>query len=108
MERRKSRTCGTNFLHVIAGLVPAIPFRRARARLSGITGSRHAYARRPGDDSVASALHQRALALVERPEGVLSGNRGDDLQVVPRTLRLGRLLHLDQVHVMDGAAIRTD
>src|SRR5262245_60172505 len=38
-----------------------------------------------------------ASALIERAEGLLRGDRRADLVVVPRVLRLGRLLDLDEV-----------
>ena len=53
-------------------------------------------------------LHQRAVALVERAEGLLGRDRRADLVVVPRRLRLGRLLDLEQVGGVDLAAVGAD
>src|SRR5262249_24016993 len=44
-------------------------------------------------------------AFRQRPEGLIGRNGGADLEVVPRALRFRRLLHLDQVHWVDLAAV---
>src|SRR5688572_21792811 len=54
----------------------------------------------PGPAAGALLLHERAVALVHRPERLLGGNDGALLVVVPRALRLRRLLHLEQVRGM--------
>src|SRR5207245_4059672 len=53
-------------------------------------------------------LDELAPTLVERTKRLLGGNGRADLVVVPRVLRLGRLLHLDQVRRMDLAAVDTN
>src|SRR2546422_9198679 len=60
-------------------------------------------ARAPGPPRLL--LHERAVALVHRPERLLGRNRGAHLVVVPRALGLRRLLHLEQVDRMDLAAV---
>ena len=50
-------------------------------------------------------LHQRALAGLERLGGIFRRDRGDQLVVVPRSLRLFRLLHLEQIGRDDAAAV---
>src|SRR5262249_47179330 len=50
-------------------------------------------------------VHERAAAFRQRPEGLIGRNGGADLEVVPRGLRFRRLLHLDQVHRVDLAAV---
>ena len=45
---------------------------------------------------------------VHRPEGLVGRDRGADLVVVARALRLGRLLHLEQVGRVDLAAVGAD
>src|SRR5512134_3630006 len=72
--------------------------------------------RRPGSAPRASRpgrpapllLDQRAVALVDRPEGLGGGNGRPELVVIPRPLRLGRLLHLVEEHVVDLPAVRAD
>src|SRR6185295_1343822 len=51
---------------------------------------------------------QGAATLRERPEGLLAGNRADDLGEVPLALRLVRRLHLHEVHVADHPAVLAD
>src|SRR5204863_1080450 len=53
-------------------------------------------------------LYERTVALVHRPERLLGGNRRADLVVVPRAPGLRRLLHLEEVHGMDLAAVGAD
>src|SRR5215813_9185421 len=67
-----------------------------------IPGSRFA---RPGMTATRSFLHQRALAGLERLGRVFRRNRRDQLVIVPRTLRLLRLLHLEQIGRNDAAAV---
>src|SRR5215813_3270905 len=55
-----------------------------------------------------SLLHERALALVERAKRLRGGDDRALLVVVPRGLRLGRLLHLEQEHVVDLPAVGPD
>src|SRR5438034_10345799 len=50
-------------------------------------------------------LHERAVALVHRPERLLGGDGGADLVVVPRAFGLRRLLHLEQVDGMELATV---
>src|SRR6185437_16321702 len=50
-------------------------------------------------------LDKRASALVQRAERLLAGHGLDDLGVVPRPLRVLRLLDLEQVHVAQHAAV---
>src|ERR1700724_3529645 len=56
----------------------------------------------------ASVRDQRAAALVERTEGFVAGDGGDQLVEVPFVLGLGRLLHLEQIHVVDHATVDAD
>ena len=53
-------------------------------------------------------LHQGAIPLIDRPERLGGGDGGAQLVVVPRRLGLRRLLHLEEVHVVDLAAVRPD
>src|SRR5438132_6930792 len=53
-------------------------------------------------------LRQRALALVERPERLLGRDGGAHLVVIPRALGLRGLLHLEEIHRMDLAAVGAD
>ena len=53
-------------------------------------------------------LEEWAGALVERREGLVARYRGDELEVVPRPLRLGRSLHFKQVRIVEVAAVRLD
>src|SRR5665213_954213 len=56
--------------------------------------------------SVASALlHERTIALVERPGRIDTRHRLDQLVIIPRPFRLLRLFHLEQIHVADDAAV---
>src|SRR5437870_7740920 len=55
-----------------------------------------------------ASLHQRTLAVLERPKRLIRGNRRANLVIVPRTLRLRRLLDLDQVRGMNLAAVDTN
>src|SRR5690606_41883968 len=49
----------------------------------------------------AGLLHQRAVAVLERAEGLVGRDGGAQLVVVVRTLGLRGLLHLEQVRRMD-------
>ena len=53
-------------------------------------------------------LEEWAGALVERREGLVARYRGDELEVVPRPLRLGRSFHFKQVRIVEVAAVRLD
>src|SRR5436190_4581398 len=53
----------------------------------------------------SSALHERALALVERTVGLVAGHGGDQLVDVVLALGFRRRLHLEQVHVAHHAAV---
>src|SRR5580765_1688361 len=53
-------------------------------------------------------LHQGAIPLIDRPERLGGGNGRAQLVVVPRRLGLRRLLHLEEVHVVDLAPVRPD
>src|SRR5688500_6067304 len=55
-----------------------------------------------------TSLHQRTIALLQRPERLLGRNGRADLVQIPRSLRLCWLLHLDQVRGMDLAAVRAN
>src|SRR6478752_1408611 len=46
-------------------------------------------------------VNQRALALGEWPVNGLAGQRLQDVVEVPITLVLSKLLHLEQIHVVD-------
>src|SRR6266545_1134663 len=61
-----------------------------------------------GDASVALLLDQWAVALVDGAEGLVRRDRGPDLVVVPRILRLRGLLHLDQVRRVDLPTVGSD
>src|SRR5215510_2609691 len=50
----------------------------------------------------------RAVALVHRPEGLVAGNGGDELIVIPWTLGLRRLLDFEEIHVVHVAAVGAD
>src|SRR5579883_1715969 len=52
-----------------------------------------------------SALDQRALAVLERTEGLVARHGGEQLVDVVLALRLGGRLDLEQVHVADDAAV---
>src|SRR5499427_2728288 len=51
------------------------------------------------------AVHERAAAFRQRPERLIGRDGGADLEVVPPALRFRRLLHLDQIHRVDLAAV---
>src|SRR6266446_8762490 len=51
---------------------------------------------------------QRALALVEGPEGLIRGHFLHQLVVVPGPLRFRRLLHLVEVHRVQLAPVLAD
>src|SRR5688572_12051210 len=53
-------------------------------------------------------LDERAASLGQRTERLLRGDRRADLVVVPRTLRLRRLLHLDEISRVDLASVGAD
>src|SRR5665647_2854704 len=61
-----------------------------------------------GEGEESSALDQRAAALVERAEGFVAGHGGDQLVEIPFALGLFRLLHLEQIHVVDHTAVDAD
>src|SRR5215510_6460324 len=61
-----------------------------------------------GDGAVMLLLHQRALALIERPECLIGGNGRADLVVVPRRFRFRGLLHLHEVGGMDLAPVHAN
>src|SRR5215475_4088477 len=50
-------------------------------------------------------LHERTVALVQRPEGLLRRNGRAQLVVVPRALGLRGLLHLEEVGGVNLAAV---
>src|SRR5215831_8425053 len=86
----------------VRGSLPQAPAtRRPHPTLSLPTGGR-------GDGAVMLLLHQGALALVERPEGLIGGNGRADLIVVPRRFRFRRLLHLHEVGGMDLAPVHAN
>src|SRR5258706_7153610 len=53
-------------------------------------------------------LDERAAALVERTERLVAGHGGEQLVEIPFILGLFRLLHLEQIHVVDHAAVDAD
>src|SRR6201996_3497672 len=53
-------------------------------------------------------LHQRAVALVERAEGFVAGHGGEQLVEVPFALGFLGLLDLEQIHVVNHAAVDAD
>src|SRR5262249_60596224 len=53
-------------------------------------------------------LHERTVALVQRPEGLLRRNGRAQLVVVPRALGLCGLLDLEEIGGMDLAAVGPD
>src|SRR5438094_6801637 len=53
-------------------------------------------------------LDELAPTLIEWTKSLLGRNGRADLVVIPRVLRLGRLLHLDQVRRVDLAAVDTN
>src|SRR5262245_58604077 len=61
-----------------------------------------------GEGRDASAADQRAAAVLERAERLGRRDGGADLHVVPRALRLGGALDLEQEHVVDLAAVGAD
>src|SRR5207245_1773133 len=69
--------------------------------------SRIAVKRRPLR-SMPLLLHQWATATVDRTERLGCRIGGAELVQIPRTFRLGRLLHLEQIHRVDLSAILTD
>src|SRR5262249_12078926 len=50
-------------------------------------------------------LDERAAAFLLRPERLLGGGGAAQLVVVPRTLRFGGFLDLEQIHVVDLAPV---
>src|SRR5664280_202257 len=56
-------------------------------------------------DSFSLAAHQRAVAFVERSEGLVRRNGSAGLIEVAGIFRLFRLLHFEQIGGMDDAAI---
>src|SRR5258706_13835510 len=58
--------------------------------------------------AIAQLLDERAAAVGHRPERLVGRDRRTDLVVVVRALRLGRLLHLHEVRVVDLAAVGAD
>src|SRR6188474_1315190 len=53
-------------------------------------------------------LHEGAVPLVHRPEGLLGRNGGAQLVVVPRALGLVGLLHLEEIGGVDLPAVGPD
>src|SRR5919112_1301846 len=62
----------------------------------------------PSTSVFRSALHERAASLVERAERLLGRDGGPQLVIVPRTLGLLRLLHLEQIHRVNVPAVAAD
>src|SRR6516225_6974031 len=52
-----------------------------------------------------ASLHQRTAAFFRAEERLVARHHGELLVVVPRLLRFRGLLHLEQIHVVDHAAI---
>src|SRR6266571_2361115 len=52
-----------------------------------------------------ASFHERALAILQRAEGLIRGDRRADLVIVPGTFRLGGLFRLEQICRMDLAAV---
>src|ERR1039458_4892586 len=59
-------------------------------------------------DRFSLAAHQRAVAFLERPEGLVRRNGSAGLIEVAGIFRLFRLLHLEQIGRVDDAAIGAD
>src|SRR5689334_25181017 len=55
-----------------------------------------------------ASLDERTLAVFQRPERLIRGNRCADLVVVPFVLRFGGLLHFDQIRRVDLAPVDPD
>src|SRR5689334_21960158 len=64
--------------------------------------------RPPGTSSYPASLHQRATALRDRTECLIGRNGRDQPVVIIRVFRLVRLLHLEQVHRVNDAAVLAD
>src|SRR3954451_3215345 len=62
----------------------------------------------PRRPSLRSAFDEGATALVQRPKDLRAGDRRKQLVEIPLTLRLCRLLNLEQVHVVDLTAVSPD
>src|SRR5579863_8447420 len=56
----------------------------------------------------ALLLHERTFAFRQRSKCVVARNGLNDLDKVPRTLRLGRRLYLDEIHIVHHTAILAD
>src|ERR1700727_1976581 len=52
-----------------------------------------------------TSFHQRATAVLERAEGLIARDFGENLVVVPWAFRLFGLLDLEQKHAVDHAAV---
>src|SRR5690349_10278109 len=50
-------------------------------------------------------VDQWTSAGIQRPIGLVAGHRVDDLEIIPRPLRLLGLLDLDQIHVAHDAPV---
>src|ERR1051325_7231667 len=61
-----------------------------------------------GRVKLASAAHQRAVAVLERTERFIRRNGRAQVIEVARILRLGWLLHLEQIGRVDLAAVGAD
>src|SRR5215813_8659085 len=59
----------------------------------------------PWASSCSLPLHERAAAFPQWPEGFRGGNRGAGLVEVARILGFGRLLHLEQIGIVDLASV---
>src|SRR5580704_16674944 len=58
--------------------------------------------------AISIGLDQRAAALVERTESFVAGDGCEQLVEIPLALRLLGLLDLEQIHVVDHAAVDPD
>src|SRR5262245_54455731 len=52
-----------------------------------------------------ASLHQRAAAIRERAERLVGGNGRDELVIIVGVFRFFRLLHLEQIHRVNDAAV---
>src|SRR5690349_22329987 len=68
----------------------------------------HSGAGWPGPGVPVTSFHEGASTLAQGPERLVRGNRGAQLVVVVRALGLGRLLHLEEISVVDLAAVGAD
>src|SRR5262249_10610808 len=61
--------------------------------------------RKRGGAGRLKSLYERTIAILQRPERLIGGNRRAGLVQIPFALRFGRLLHLEEIRRMDLAAV---